>query len=98
MKLPKPDLIDFIALTCGNLISRSGFFFKDKTYRQFTSGEGKLPVWIVEMSILYTLISSISLLSIYSVVLAPYLPITTLILALAPGQEYMLQYAICYHH
>jgi hypothetical protein len=98
MKLPKPDLIDFIALTCGNVIFESVFFFKDKPYRQFTSGEGKLPVWIVEMSILYTLISSISLLSIYRVVLAPYLPITTLILALAPGQEYMLQYAICYHH
>jgi hypothetical protein len=98
MKLQKPDLIDFIALTCGNVIFESGFFFKNRTCRQFTSGDGKLPVWIVEMSILVTLISSISLLSIYSVVLAPYLPITTLILALAPGQVYMLQYAICYQH
>lgn len=98
MKLPKPDLIAFIALTCGNVIFGSGFFFKDKIYRQFTSGTGKLPVWIVEMSILVTLISSISLLSIYKVVLAPYLPITTLILAFAPGREYILQYVKCYHH
>lgn len=64
MKLSILDLIVFIVLTFGNVIFGASFFFKNKTASQFTSGGGKLPAWIVGMSIFATFVSSISFLAL----------------------------------
>jgi solute:Na+ symporter, SSS family len=64
MKLPLLDLIVFIVLTFGNVIFGASFFFKNKTSDQFTAGGGKLPAWIVGMSIFATFVSSISFLAL----------------------------------
>jgi SSS family solute:Na+ symporter len=64
MKLSLLDLIVFIVLTFGNVILGASFFFKNKTSAQFTSGGGKLPAWIVGMSIFATFVSSISFLAL----------------------------------
>ena len=64
MKLSLLDLIVFIDLTFGNVILGASFFFKNKTSAQFTSGGGKLPAWIVGMSIFATFVSSISFLAL----------------------------------
>jgi SSS family solute:Na+ symporter len=54
----------FVALTFGNVIFGASFFFKNKTSDQFTKGGGKLPAWIVGMSIFATFVSSISFLAL----------------------------------
>jgi SSS family solute:Na+ symporter len=64
MKLPIPDLIVFVVLTLGNVIFGASFFFKNKTSGHFTSGGGKLPAWLVGMSIFATYVSSISFLAL----------------------------------
>lgn len=64
MKLPILDLIVFIVLTFGNVIFGASFFFKNKTSSHFTSGGGKLPAWVVGMSIFATFVSSISFLAL----------------------------------
>ena len=64
MKLPILDLIVFIVLTFGNVIFGAAFFFKNKTSDQLTSGGGKLPAWVVGMSIFATFVSSISFLAL----------------------------------
>lgn len=64
MKLPVLDLIVFIVLTFGNVIFGASFFFKNKTSDQFTTGGGKLPAWVVGMSIFATFVSSISFLAL----------------------------------
>lgn len=64
MKLSVLDLIVFIALTLGNVIFGASFFFKNKTSGQFTAGGGKLPAWVVGMSIFATFVSSISFLAL----------------------------------
>ncbi len=64
MKLTLPDLIVFIVLTLGNVLFGASFFFKNKTSVQFTSGGGKLPAWVVGMSIFATFVSSISFLAL----------------------------------
>ncbi|MFA5814432.1 MAG: sodium:solute symporter [Bacteroidales bacterium] len=64
MKLPILDLIVFIVLTFGNVIIGASFFFKNKTSDQFTAGGGKLPAWVVGMSIFATFVSSISFLAL----------------------------------
>jgi solute:Na+ symporter, SSS family len=64
MKLPVLDLIVFFALTIGNVIFGATFFLKNKTSGQFTSGGGKLPAWVVGMSIFATFVSSISFLAL----------------------------------
>jgi SSS family solute:Na+ symporter len=64
MKLSILDLIVFIVLTFGNVIFGASFFFRNKTSVQFTSGGGKLPAWVVGMSIFATFVSSISFLAL----------------------------------
>ena len=64
MKLSVLDLIVFIVLTFGNVIFGASFFFKNKTSDKFTSGGGKLPAWVVGMSIFATFVSSISFLAL----------------------------------
>lgn len=64
MKLPVLDLIVFFVLTFGNVVLGASFFFKNKTSSQFTAGGGKLPAWVVGMSIFATFVSSISFLAL----------------------------------
>ncbi len=64
MNLSLLDLIVFIVLTLGNVLFGASFFFKNKTSDQFTSGGGKLPAWVVGMSIFATFVSSISFLAL----------------------------------
>lgn len=64
MKLPVADLIVFIIITFGNVLFGASFYFKNKTSDQFTSGGGKLPSWVVGMSIFATFVSSISFLAL----------------------------------
>lgn len=64
MKLSLLDLIIFFVLTLGNVILGASFFFKNKTTAQFTSGGGKIPAWVVGMSIFATFVSSISFLAL----------------------------------
>jgi len=63
MKLPIPDLIVFIVLTFGNVILGVSFFIRNKTSDQFTSRGGRLPSWVVGMSIFATLVRSMSILA-----------------------------------
>lgn len=64
MKLPITDLIVFIIITVGNVIFGASFFLRNKTSSQFTTGGGKLPAWVVGMSIFATFVSSISFLAL----------------------------------
>ncbi|MFV0593246.1 MAG: sodium:solute symporter [Draconibacterium sp.] len=64
MNLPVTDLIVFIIITVGNVIFGASFFLKNKTSSQFTTGGGKLPAWVVGMSIFATFVSSISFLAL----------------------------------
>lgn len=64
MQLPALDLFIFILLTLGNVLFGAGFYFKNKTSGQFTSGGGNLPAWVVGMSIFATFVSSISFLAL----------------------------------
>jgi SSS family solute:Na+ symporter len=64
MKLSLLDLIIFFVLTLGNVFLGASFFFKNKTTAQFTSGGGRIPAWVVGMSIFATFVSSISFLAL----------------------------------
>ncbi|MCE4562793.1 sodium:solute symporter [Maribellus sp. CM-23] len=64
MNLPVTDLIVFIIITLGNVIFGASFFLRNKTSSQFTTGGGKLPAWVVGMSIFATFVSSISFLAL----------------------------------
>jgi len=64
MNLPVFDVIVFIIITLGNVIFGASFYFRNKTSDQFTSGGGKLPAWVVGMSIFATFVSSISFLAL----------------------------------
>ncbi len=64
MKLPVFDVVVFIIITLGNVIFGASFYFRNKTSDQFTSGGGKLPAWVVGMSIFATFVSSISFLAL----------------------------------
>jgi len=64
MNLTLIDLIVFIVITLGNVLFGASFYFRNKTSDQFTSGGGKLPAWVVGMSIFATFVSSISFLAL----------------------------------
>ncbi len=64
MKLPVLDLVIFIIITFGNVLFGASFYFRNKTTKQFTAGGGKLPAWVVGMSIFATFVSSISFLAL----------------------------------
>ncbi len=64
MQLPLLDLIVFFVLTFGNVLFGASFYFKNKDSSQFTTGGGKLPAWVVGMSIFATFVSSISFLAL----------------------------------
>lgn len=64
MQLPIFDVIVFLIITLGNVLFGASFFFRNKTTAQFTTGGGKLPAWVVGMSIFATFVSSISFLAL----------------------------------
>ena len=64
MNLPIFDVVVFIIITFGNVLFGASFYFRNKTSTQFTSGGGKLPAWVVGMSIFATFVSSISFLAL----------------------------------
>ncbi len=64
MKLPIFDLVVFFIITLGNVLFGASFYFRNKTSTQFTSGGGKIPAWVVGMSIFATFVSSISFLAL----------------------------------
>jgi len=64
MKLQLIDLVIFIVITFGNVLFGASFFWKNKTSDQFTHGGGKIPAWVVGMSIFATFVSSISFLAL----------------------------------
>lgn len=64
MNLPVTDLVVFVVITLGNVILGASFFLKNRTSSQFTTGGGKLPAWVVGMSIFATFVSSISFLAL----------------------------------
>lgn len=64
MNLPVLDLVVFAIITLGNVLFGASFYFRNKTSAQFTTGGGKLPAWVVGMSIFATFVSSISFLAL----------------------------------
>jgi SSS family solute:Na+ symporter len=64
MKLSLLDAVVFFVLVLGNVAFGAAFFFRNKTSSQFTTGGGKIPAWVVGMSIFATFVSSISFLAL----------------------------------
>jgi SSS family solute:Na+ symporter len=64
VKLPVIDLVVFLIFTFGNVLFGASFYFRNKTSDQFTSGGGKIPAWVIGMSIFATFVSSISFLAL----------------------------------
>jgi SSS family solute:Na+ symporter len=64
MKLSGFALVGFFFITLGNVLFGASFYFRNKTSVQFTSGGGKIPAWVVGMSIFATFVSSISFLAL----------------------------------
>ena len=64
MKLSLLDAIVFLVLVFGNVAFGVSFIFRNKTSAQFTTGGGRIPAWVVGMSIFATFVSSISFLAL----------------------------------
>lgn len=64
MNLPIADLIVFLVYMLCIVAFGSSFYFKNKDSNAYTSGGGKLPAWVIGMSIFATFVSSISFLAI----------------------------------
>ena len=64
MQLPVIDLTVFFVYMLGIVVFGSLFFSRNRNADQYTSGGGKLPAWVVGMSIFATFVSSISFLGL----------------------------------
>jgi len=64
MKLSLFDALVFLILVLGNVVLGASFVFRNKTSAQFTRGSGRIPAWVVGMSIFATFVSSISFLAL----------------------------------
>lgn len=64
MNLSYLDLTIFFVYLSGIVLFGSLFFFRNRTSDQYTTGGGKLPSWVVGMSIFATFVSSISFLAL----------------------------------
>jgi len=58
------DLAVFFSYVAAILVFGSSFYFRNKDSESYTSGAGRLPSWVVGMSIFATFVSSISFLAI----------------------------------
>lgn len=54
------DIIIFVIYLTGIVLFGSSFFRKNKSSAAFTLGNGKIPTWVISMSIFATFVSSIS--------------------------------------
>jgi len=64
MSLPIIDLAVFLIYMFGIVIFGSLFFRKNRNANDYTAGSGKIPAWVVGMSIFATFVSSISFLAL----------------------------------
>lgn len=64
MELSSIDFIVFFAFIAGTLLFGCSFFSKNRNSAEYTSAGGKLPAWVVGMSIFATYVSSISFLAL----------------------------------
>jgi solute:Na+ symporter, SSS family len=64
MKISYIDLAVFLVYMIAIVAFGSSFYFRNKDSDSYTSGGGKLPSWVVGMSIFATFVSSISFLAI----------------------------------
>ncbi|MEO9477067.1 MAG: sodium:solute symporter [Cyclobacteriaceae bacterium] len=64
MSISPIDLIVFLVYMIAIVAFGSSFYFRNKDSNAYTSGGGRLPAWVVGMSIFATFVSSISFLAI----------------------------------
>src|SRR5574344_45204 len=64
MKLPVIDLVVFLLFMLGTFLFGCSFFQKKRNSNDYMSAGGKLPAWVVGMSIFATYVSSISFLAL----------------------------------
>lgn len=64
MELSVLDFIVFFAFIGGTLLFGCSFFSKNRDANEYTSAGGKMPAWVVGMSIFATYVSSISFLAL----------------------------------
>ena len=58
------DIIIFVAYLAGVVLFGSSFYKKSKSSKSFTTGNNKIPTWVISMSIFATFVSSISYLAL----------------------------------
>ena len=58
--MQKVDVVIFLIYLSGIVLFGSSFFKKNKSSAAFSLGSGKIPVWVISMSIFATFVSSIS--------------------------------------
>ena len=58
--MQKADIIIFVIYLAGIVLFGSSFFRKNKSSTAFSLGSGKIPTWVISMSIFATFVSSIS--------------------------------------
>ena len=64
MKLSWIDLTVFLVYMIGTIVFGCSFFFRNRSSEHYTVGRGKIPTWVVGMSIFATFVSSISFLAL----------------------------------
>ena len=64
MKLPLLDIIVIVLYVAGIVIFGASFYFRSKSSADFTTGGGRIPAWVLGMSIFATFVSSISFLAL----------------------------------
>lgn len=64
MTLPVIDLVIFFAYMAGIVLYGASFYLKKRSSSQFVSGGGRIPSWVIGMSIFATFVSSISFLAL----------------------------------
>jgi solute:Na+ symporter, SSS family len=62
--MPIIDLLVFLVYMIGIVLFGCSFFYKNRNADQYTIGGGKIPSWVVGMSIFATFVSSISFLAL----------------------------------
>jgi SSS family solute:Na+ symporter len=64
LKLPLLDIIVFLAYIIGIVLFGASFYFKNRSSADYMEGGGRIPAWVLGMSIFATFVSSISFLAL----------------------------------
>lgn len=64
MDLPLLDIFVFLIYIISIVVFGASFYFRNKSSSEFTRGGGKIPAWVLGMSIFATFVSSISFLAL----------------------------------